>query len=423
MGLGKTMTSLAKFQEDGFDPSKHRLLVVCLAGNKQSKTGKTYDWQSEIEKWYEIDCKVLDDGSEKNYKSITNENIRAMTISFQSLWRLENIDKKFLKKFIDDSWYIIIDESTMIKHHNSKVTKFSIKMMAKAKHKLILTGSLFAGGYEFIWSQLKVLGYEGDYKSFVNTYCIEETHVSKVEGQPDRSYKIIVGYKNRDQLNELARSYGIFMDTEEAYDLPEQTFITVNTSVSKEYKLMREDRVIDGVRAPNAGTLRMRLKQLCSGFMGSGTEYYEYHKNKINALEDILMETEDRIIIFYNYVPEADMIAELCEKLNRPFAFYNGSSKEKDKFVNTEGCILIGNYASLSIGTDGLQNVCNKVVYYAPPDSYEFWIQSLSRTWRIGQKNKCIYYKFIAKNSVEVANYKALDESKDFDDEFFINNL
>ena len=36
MGLGKTITSLAKIQKDGFDPNKHKLLIVCLAGTAEA---------------------------------------------------------------------------------------------------------------------------------------------------------------------------------------------------------------------------------------------------------------------------------------------------------------------------------------------------------------------------------------------------
>ena len=52
-------------------------------------------------------------------------------------------------------------------------------------------------------------------------------------------------------------------------------------------------------------------------------------------------------------------------------------------------------------------------------ESDRLFEQSKKRIHRVGQKNKCLYYILICRNSVEEKILKALEMRKDFTDELF----
>ena len=61
----------------------------------------------------------------------------------------------------------------------------------------------------------------------------------------------------------------------------------------------------------------------------------------------------------------------------------------------------------------------NKIIYYSLPESSALFEQSKKRIHRVNQKNKCLYYILICRNSVEEKILKALEMRKDFTDELF----
>ena len=64
---------------------------------------------------------------------------------------------------------------------------------------------------------------------------------------------------------------------------------------------------------------------------------------------------------------------------------------------------------------------CNKIIYFSPPLSSELYEQSKKRIHRIGQADKCIYYKLIS--GIEWNIYKTLDMRKDYTEELFMEEV
>lgn len=410
MGLGKTITSLAKIQRDGFDPKYNKLLIICLAGT--AKAGKTKDWYDYVKKHFDIEAKLLIKGSKTNEKLLQSYN--HVIISFESSWRIE----KAFMKWIDSNTWIIVDESHKMKTPKSKITKALLNFSKLTKNKLLLSGTPITKGYEDLFTQLKFLGYDISKKEFYSKYIIEELMELRTGSSVNRFRKII-GYRNTDELMDITHKRSVFVKTEDAYDLPEKTFIPIIVPKTSVYNKFRKDRVMDDIVADSPGQLRLRLKQLSSNYMGNRNKFFEYGKEKRTALKNLLLENDQKVVVFYNGVPEAIHIAEVCKELNRPYSYYNGEVKDLDaiKSPSCKNGVLIGQYKSASTGINLTE--ANIMIFYSPTDQHEHYAQAIKRIHRIGQHNHCLYYQIIMESSIDPRVYKALEKGKDYDDALF----
>ena len=123
------------------------------------------------------------------------------------------------------------------------------------------------------------------------------------------------------------------------------------------------------------------------------------------------------IIVFYNFNSELDVLLQVCKKNGKPVSMVNGSVKDLSNYDNCDNSVTLIQYQSGSMGLN-LQKA-NKIVYYSPCLSSEYYEQSKKRTHRIGQKRTCIYYRLIVSNSVEEKIYDALSMRKDYTDKLF----
>lgn len=410
MGLGKTITSLAKIQKDGFDPNKHKLLIVCLAGTAEA--GKTKDWYDYVKKHYNIEPKLLIKGSKINEKLLKQNN--HVIISFESCWRIE----KAFMSWIDSNTWIIVDESHKMKTPKSKITKALLNFSTRTKNKLLLTGTPITKGFEDLFTQLKFLGYDISKKEFYKRYVVEELMELRTGSSVNRFRKII-GYRNTEELMNITHDKAVFVKTEDAYDLPEKTFIPIIVPKTSVFNKFKKDRVMDDIVADSPGQLRLRLKQLSSNYMGNRDKFFEYGMEKRIALKNLLLENDQKIVVFYNGVPEAIHIAEVCKDLQRPFSYYNGEIKDLSsiKDPSCKNGVLITQYKSGSTGINLTES--NIIIFYSPTDMHEHYAQAIKRIHRIGQTNHCLYYQMIMESSIDPRIYKALEKGKDYDDALF----
>ena len=300
---------------------------------------------------------------------------------------------------------LMLDESSLIQNETAKRSKFIMKL--NYKNLILLSGTPTSGKYERLWSQLHMLGWRISKDLFWKQYV--DTEIIDNQGFP---LKVVRGYKNVDRLKSKMRDYGCrFLKTDEVFDLPDQVFNDIKISTTPEYRTFKRDRIVDIDDKEFVGdtTLTKMLyeRQLCGS----------YNANKLEALKDLLESSDDRIIIFYNFNNEMDMIRQLCEKLNRPYSVIYGKGKDLTNWNKNNNCILLGQYQAASMGLNLQQ--ANKIIYFTPPLSSELFEQSKKRTHRIGQKETCFYYELICRNSIEEKIYKVLAERRDYTDKLF----
>ena len=306
---------------------------------------------------------------------------------------------------------LMLDESSLIQNIKAKQTKFIMKM--QPSNVILLSGTPVSGKYENLVTQAHLLGWNISQEIYDRTYINYKLTEDDGSGIRHRIVDKDDPYKNVERLKAKLRQYGAdFLKTEEVIDLPEQNFIDVWVDAPKEYKkFVKNDyiKLSDDLEliGDTIFTKRLYARQLCS----------QYNKNKIEALTDLIQSTQDRLIIFYNFNAELDILKGVCNAQNRPYSEVNGSVKDLSNYEEIDGSISLIQYQA---GAKGLNlQKCNKIIYFSLTEKCEDWMQSQKRVHRIGQSQPCFYYILLARNTIDECIYDSLQRGVDFTDELF----
>lgn len=395
MGCGKTITSLNILKKY---PIK-KILIICLIS-------KLNDWKTDLKKECNEDSIILNKGTKKNEKLLFESN--NVIINFESCWRLLS-----LLDWVDKDTVIIIDESHKIKNPNSKIGKFCQKLGALTKYKIILTGTPQSQGYIDYYNQLKFIDLiDCTFPTFKKEFCIFDK--ISFNGFPVQK---LVGYKNTAILDELIHNNCVFYKrTLEDNLIP--TDITINFDKPKVYDKFKKVRIYKDVVADSNGKLFSCLRECCSGIIGS----YIVDNQKLQWVSDFLECVNDRVVIFYNFNNERDLLISLLNDKKIAYSEYSGRIKSFDNFINNDKSVILVQYKS---GSTGINELCisNKCIFYSLPLEHIDMEQSKKRIDRIGQKNKPLFYYLICSNTIEEKILKSLQEGKDFDEKLFQSYL
>lgn len=321
-------------------------------------------------------------------------------INYESAWR-----KPELLKLCD--FTLMLDESQAIANNTSKQTKGVVKL--KFDNLVLLSGTPCSNArYDKLYTQLKMLGLHMNKRSYEDRYC--NFFDMEKSGVKFRVLSKTNPYKNVDELKQVMKELGcVFMRTDEVLDLPEQRFINVWVPPSKYYKTFVKDGYVDcgdtEYISSSPATDMLYARQLCNS------------KEKLEMVRTLIEGTEDRVIIFYNFNCELELLQQLVQKLNRPISYVNGSVKNLNCYNNNSDSVTLVQYQSGSSGVN-LQKA-SKMIYYSPPIKSDFFEQSKKRIHRIGQDNKCTYWKLITNNSIELNIYNTLAKKQDYNEELF----
>lgn len=321
-------------------------------------------------------------------------------INYESAWRKPELLK--LRDFT-----LMLDESQAIANNTSKQTKGVVKL--KFDNLVLLSGTPCSNArYDKLYTQLKMLGLHMNKRSYEDRYC--NFFDMEKSGITFRVLSKTNPYKNVDELKQVMKALGcVFMRTDEVLDLPEQRFINVWVPPSKYYKTFVKDGYVDcgdtEYISSSPATDMLYARQLCNS------------KEKIEMVRTLIEGTEDRVIIFYNFNCELELLQQLVQKLKRPISYVNGSVKNLNCYNNNSDSVTLVQYQSGSSGVN-LQKA-SKMIYYSPPIKSDFFEQSKKRIHRIGQDNKCTYWKLITNNSIELNIYNTLAKKQDYNEELF----
>lgn len=386
-------------------------LVIC-------QKSKVQDWVEHFRKYY-------------SYPGNLKTGCSPYTVYDLTKWKAE--DFKNDDKFITELWagqivYVInydlifrrpelkqlkhftlmLDESSLISNEQAKRSKTVLRMHPDAV--ILLSGTPTAGKYERLWSQCRLLGWNITKREFYDRYIIT-VDIDYGMGYP---VTVVIGYKNVDELKEQLRFYGaVFMKTEEVLTLPEmvENIITVKSSTAYR-KFVREayTRLQDGTElvGDTALTKALYARQLCG----------QYSAEKLQAFTDLLDSTEDRLVVFYNFTRELEILSRICG--TRPVSIVNGRIKDLTAYETQDNSVTFVQYQAGAMGLN-LQ-LSHHVVYFTLPlgkGSCDLWEQSKKRIHRIGQHQTCFYHYLLVENSIEMKNLQSLRLGKDLTDALF----
>ena len=397
MGLGKTFVGSEKM----IQLNKRVNLVIC-------QKSKVNDWVEHFRKYYSM---IVFNLTDKNglIAFLTNAgypNGVKPTFDFVGVINYELAFRR--PELLNlEHFTSMLDESSMITNPTAKRTKFIHKL--KPDNCILLSGTPTGGKYEKLWSQLKLLGWNISKDLFYRQYVVTEW----IDDDSGFKRPVTTGYKNVDRLKSKLKQHGcIFMKTEEVFDLPEKIQIPVMVNNSKEFSRFMRNSIVelpDGTEliGDTALTKRLYARQLCG----------QYSKAKMAAFVDLVSSTDDRLIVFYNFTEELNLMKEAVALMDKPISIVNGETKDLTAYENSSDSVTFVQYQAGAMGLN-LQK-SNKIIYFTLPQSSELFEQSMKRIHRIGQSKNCFYYILMVKNSVEGVILETLKMRKDYDDELF----
>lgn len=395
MGLGKTFTGSEKIRM--LDANIN--LIVC-------QKSKIDDWIKHCEANMPAKFIIFDLTKKKDYEMFFCEHTADTKIG------IINYDLVFRRKELMslENFTLLLDESSMIQNDKAKRTKSILKL--KASNVILLSGTPVGGKYENLYSQLRLLGWNITKKEYWDNYINYE--LVQYAGPFSPFVPKIKGYKNVDELKKMLKFYGAdFLKSDEVFDLPEQNFNIVKVPVSNEYKKFKKEKYINIDEKEFIGDTP--LKTMLYARMMCAT----YNKYKLDAFVDLIESTDDRLIVFYNFTDELEVLKKAIEK--RPFSVVNGSERDLSNYENVDNSITFIQYQAGAMGLN-LQKA-NKIIYYSLPLSSELYEQSKKRIHRIGQNRPCFYYLLLVENSIEERIKTTLDKRNDYTQELFMKDF
>ena len=399
MGLGKTFVGAEKAVQLGTRVT----LIVC-------QKSKISDWIKHfVEHYFNYSIYDLTDKRQLQWfmedKGLFPEKIGV--INYDLIFRR----KDFLKL---ENFTLVLDESSQIQNDAAHIKRTNFILKMKPANVILLSGTPTSGKYENLWSQIHLLGWEISKKVYNRQYV--NWKKIEVDGFPIRVVDKENPYKNVERLKSKMREHGaVFIKTEEVFDLPEQTFVEVSVSKTKEYKRFQRSRIITVGGVELIGdtplTLRLYSRMLC-GHLNPG---------KLAAFYDLCASTNDRLIVFYNFDAELEALRQIAVELERPVSEVNGHTKDLTNYEAEDNSITLVQYQAGAMGLN-LQKA-NKIIYFTPTDKSELFEQSKKRIHRIGQDRPCFYYLLVCQDSVEDEEiFPMLGLRKELTDDLFKEN-
>lgn len=394
MGTGKTKIMLDLINSKDFK----NVLIVCPCRVCSS-------WVNQIR----IHAPNLQDRSidlscfsgKKKIEKMKDKSV--LIVNYESIWRMP-FSIEILKTKFD---CVICDESHRIKSPSSKVSKFLTRLGRLVENRFIVTGTPLAENPCDIYSQYRFLD-PSIFGTNFSVFCKEYQNIN-VFASNAVGYKVLdkqQPYKNLEQLRQ--KMFSCACSVESDIELPETLDIDVPFKLNKSAQKSHAEIIKEGIvynesntlTAENTLAMFVKLEQITSGFLVmDNKEILRCCDNRIKTLEELVLQTNQKIVVFYKFNLELKDIEEVCSDNKREFFRINGSLFELEDWNRSSNGILI---CQISSGSDGIDlSSCSYCIYYRLPTSLRQYEQSRKRTHRFGQKNNVKYYHIIAENTID----------------------
>ena len=408
MGLGKTVSTLTALI-DLIDQKviKKTLIIAPLRVSNHT-------WPTEIANWTHtsaLNYTVLSGLTPKKREAALDEDTDIHIINRENVpWLVEKLGQKWPYDCV------VIDESSSFKSHTSKRWRSLKKVYGKIDRMVQLTGTPAPNSLLELWPQFYLLDQgkrlENTRGKFLNKYCtgVGNPQWNQWAVKPDRA----------DAIHNAVADIALVMNAEDYLKLPARIDIKVEVELPPKarsiYEQMKSDFLIaykgGEILAVNAAVQIGKLMQIANGNVyDEEGEYVRCHREKFDALEEIIDSTNDPVLIAYNFKSD---LAEL--RLLFPDAEVIGKDPTViDRWNAGEIPILFAHPASAGHGLN-LQKGGNVIVWFGLTWSLELYQQFNARLHRQGQDKPVRIFHILTKDTADKAVLEALTTKKDTQD-------
>jgi SNF2 family DNA or RNA helicase len=133
-----------------------------------------------------------------------------------------------------------------------------------------------------------------------------------------------------------------------------------------------------------------------------------------------LIESHQKVIIFFNFTYEADLLIRLCNQLKVPVARWDGVKHEP--IPDTDRWVYILQYAAGDSGWNCIET--DTIIFYSQNYSYKSTIQAAGRIDRMNTPFTDLYYYHIrSKSGIDNAIHRSLRQKREFNEKRYFKNF
>lgn len=446
MGTGKSKIILDEWGGDAVCGGPQDLLIVAPAGSYKN----WYEDKSDLQKSQfnehidpELRSRMViagwrSGGGAQHKRDLqdfirTKGRPRALVVNVEALSTVDKC-RDLVTEYLDQGRsYFAVDESTTIKNHKAKRTKWITKLGEAADIRRIATGLLtprspldaFA---QFEFLDWRILGHRS-YYSFRAKYAVMKKmqvggHFEDGERVDGDTINVVVNYRNIDELHDRIAPYSYRILKEECLDLAPKVYMTRDVQHTPEqrriYSEIRQNAtaLIKGDRHVTVDTIIgqiIRLHQVNLGYVvDEDGNIHDIPEKRTDELIAILDEHQGKAVIWTPFIHRIQVLRERLIKEFGPRAvamFYGGNrgtrSEDERRFLGDPECKYM--LATQGAGMRGnTWTVANLNIYDSNTYDLEQRQQSEDRTHRKGQLLPVTYMDMITEGTVDLKFVTAL---------------
>lgn len=297
----------------------------------------------------------------------------------------------------DAPYILIVDEIHYAKSATSQRAKAIVRLATSPNCKQLigLSATAIPNGYIDLQTYGILFGWWKNKTAFIKEHVLIDR---------SRGFPRIVGYRGEDKLKRLWRGVAFGLD-KAILNLPDLINITTTINLKPRerdmYRAIKTEREYDGEMLDTPAKLHATLRQYLA-------------PTRVEALQAILDDTDEHILVFYNYNVERDQILATAAKNKREIYEQSGHASHLPKGVPDKPSITLLQYQSGSAGLN-LQYAPISI-FFSPSYSYMDTEQAKGRNYRGGQEKIVRHYWFKCAGTIDTAVYRCLENKQDFND-------
>ncbi len=449
-GTGKSKVYLDYYAAKFIEGTINLLVIFC-------KFTTIENWQEQISVHFPLNIPVMVAADFSSKASVAkfireaqkHEKLIILTgiESYQTGFMTGRTFEAVIGSVIDRDYAVAIDESHLIKSHESNRSKNIAMIGEQAKIRSIATGTpMDKNGILDLYQQYNFLDPDiigiGDFYSYKARYTLRG-------GYENRE---VIGYCNTNELFDLLRPYTFVCTKKDMLDLPEKIYTKRYVEMTREQKLMYHNIMnktesdlyalgvnVDHELQHNSTLVRYTLAQeIAAGFVNynevarsvymNGEEYEDMVRRslwlvppernpKLLELKDIIESRPDsKIIIWSRFRNEIAMVVDFLirEYGEDTVTQYHGGMSRSDnreqlnKFKSDPSVrFFVSNPSAAGTGETIVES--DTTVYLSNSLRLIERLQSEDRNHRIGQKNSVLYVDIICRGTKDADIVAAIE--------------
>jgi hypothetical protein len=419
-GLGKTvavLTALKKLRDD------FAILGALVVAPLRVCT---LTWPDEVRKWdhlRDLDLVVVRGTAEQRLR-ILHEYHDIYVINYEHMaWLCEWI--RACREVLPFDT-IVLDESSKVKSSASKRFKIMKPIVTSSLFKRVIemTGTPMPEHYENLWSQYYLLDKGARLLPFVTHFrsrWMEQNPWNRFERKMRKGAHIEIEKRIADCTLALRSEDWLELKKVVVNDIK----IELPAAARKVYDEIEREMVTkirdEEVIAGNAAIVGEKCRQVAAGalYLGNAEDdgprrVEQVHTAKIDALADIIEESDENLLVAFWYKWEAD---EFRKRWPKAPILGSGVSDAKARAIVgdwNKGKTRVLFMHPMSVGHGiNLQGGGSTLIFTVLPWSGEAYDQTIHRLQRMGQTRPVVVHRLLIEDSVDEAVAKAL-HGKDF---------